>query len=240
MDISGLWNQLLLNTTTVCLHPNSLIDGIQVITPYVTSSDTNSSLSSESSVPLKENENEADGDNDKNEESNSGDDEKGKICDKEDKIQPKKSIQRVRYSKEEYRCTQCPYTCTTEKAFLHHLRWCECKESGSNKHLLSCPICGKDRRSEETLSVHMIKHKQDKYFCCDICKFKTLQLKKLIQHRRMHTGEKPHLCPFCSYRSSRRDNLRSHVRRVHKKHDLPCDTFTPRSMVLSPRKLNNN
>jgi hypothetical protein len=96
MDISGLWNQLLLNTTTVCLHPNSLIDGIQVITPYVTSSDTNSSLSSESSVPLKENENEADGDNDKNEESNSGDDEKGKICDKEDKIQPKKSIQRVR------------------------------------------------------------------------------------------------------------------------------------------------
>ncbi|XP_044269953.1 zinc finger protein 785-like [Tribolium madens] len=222
MEFSGIWNQILINPTTVCFQPNPLIEGIQVITPYVTSSDTSSSINSESSVAIQE-EDEVD------EEINSPeDDEKG-----EKDVEQKKAIQRVRYSKEEYRCKQCPYTCTTEKAFLHHLRWCEDK---STKKLLSCPVCGKDRRSEETLSIHMMKHKQDKYFCCDICKFKTIQLKKLIQHRRMHTGEKPHLCPFCSYRSSRRDNLRSHVRRVHKKQDLPCDTFTPRSMVLSPRK----
>ncbi|KAJ3665919.1 hypothetical protein Zmor_001383 [Zophobas morio] len=239
MDFSVLWNQLLLNPTTVCFQPNSLIDGIQLITPYVTSGDTNSSVSSESSTPLQENENEVDDDNNlTNDEVNESEDNQEINSSKEDKVSQKKSIQRVRYSKEEYRCTQCPYTCTTEKAFLHHLRWCECQNSTSDNHLLSCPICGKDRRNEETLSVHMAKHKQDKHFCCDICKFKTLQLKKLIQHRRMHTGEKPHLCPFCSYRSSRRDNLRSHVRRVHKKEDLPCDTFTPRSMVLSPRKLN--
>lgn len=52
----------------------------------------------------------------------------------------------------------------------------------------------------------------------------------------MHTGEKPHLCPHCNYRSSRRDNLRSHVRRVHKENNLNCDTFTPRSMLLTPSK----
>lgn len=45
----------------------------------------------------------------------------------------------------------------------------------------------------------------------------------------MHTGEKPHLCPHCSYRSARRDNLRSHVRRVHKKENLYQDTFSPRA-----------
>lgn len=50
----------------------------------------------------------------------------------------------------------------------------------------------------------------------------------------MHTGEKPHLCPHCAYRSARRDNLRSHVRRVHKKENLYCDTFSPRGMLLTP------
>ena len=49
----------------------------------------------------------------------------------------------------------------------------------------------------------------------------------------MHTGEKPHLCPHCSYRSARRDNLRSHVRRVHKKDNLFCDTFSPRGLTLT-------
>lgn len=50
----------------------------------------------------------------------------------------------------------------------------------------------------------------------------------------MHTGEKPHLCPHCAYRSARRDNLRSHVRRVHKKENLYCDTFSPRGMLFTP------
>lgn len=51
----------------------------------------------------------------------------------------------------------------------------------------------------------------------------------------MHTGEKPHLCPHCAYRSARRDNLRSHVRRVHKKENLYCDTFSPRGMFIPPK-----
>lgn len=52
----------------------------------------------------------------------------------------------------------------------------------------------------------------------------------------MHTGERPHLCPHCVYRAARRDNLRSHVRRVHKKDNLTCDTFNPRGMLLIPTK----
>lgn len=56
---------------------------------------------------------------------------------------------------------------------------------------------------------------------------------QLIQHRRMHTGEKPHLCPFCPYRAARRDNLRSHVRRMHKRENMYGDTFTPRPLLLA-------
>lgn len=45
---------------------------------------------------------------------------------------------------------------------------------------LSCPICGKDRRGKQSLEQHMMKHKSDKHFCCDICKFQSLQLKKVL------------------------------------------------------------
>lgn len=63
MDFSGIYNQLLINSAAVCLHP-SLIEGYQIITPYIApNSDTNSSLGSESgSETLPENGNERDDD----------------------------------------------------------------------------------------------------------------------------------------------------------------------------------
>lgn len=136
--------------------------------------------------------------------------------------------QRMRRAAEEYKCPLCPYRCTVEKAYKKHLKL---HQSGT-KHFVvkvSCKICGKDRSSEADLRKHMRKHKDDKDFVCDICGFASIQLKKIIQHRRMHTGEKPHLCPHCAYRSARRDNLRSHVRRMHKKENMYIDTFNPRS-----------
>lgn len=144
------------------------------------------------------------------------------------------NLQRVRYDREEYRCQICSYSCTIEKAFYKHLKVHSTGVSSipTTVSKISCVICGKDRPSEADMNKHMRKHRDDRYFCCDICVFRTVQLKKLIQHRRMHTGEKPHLCPHCSYRSARRDNLRSHVRRVHKKDNLFCDTFSPRGIAL--------
>lgn len=144
------------------------------------------------------------------------------------------NLQRVRYEREEYKCQICSYACTIEKAFYKHLKTHSTGTIASpvNTSKISCVICGKDRPSEADMNKHMRKHRDDRYFCCDICAFKTVQLKKLIQHRRMHTGEKPHLCPHCPYRSARRDNLRSHVRRVHKKENLFCDTFAPRGLLV--------
>lgn len=89
-----------------------------------------------------------------------------------------------RYGREEYRCTICSYTCTTERAFLKHLRFHasdENKEAQLNNESprLSCPVCGKDRTGEAALNLHMQKHRDDKNFCCDICSFKTVQLKKV-------------------------------------------------------------
>ncbi|CAL4064930.1 unnamed protein product, partial [Meganyctiphanes norvegica] len=147
----------------------------------------------------------------------------------------KNPLQRHRYNKEELTCPMCDYSCTVEKSFRRHLQIHEPGGIAKEDELaiVSCCICGKDRANEADLKKHMKKHRIGKYYRCDICKFQTVQLKKLIQHRRMHTGEKPHLCPFCSYRAARRDNLRSHVRRMHKRENMYGDTFTPRPVLVA-------
>lgn len=139
---------------------------------------------------------------------------------------PEALPQRHRHNAEEYRCPYCPYSCTVYRALKKHQR---VHASGNETFTLklSCKICGKDRPTEAEMSRHMKKHRKEEHFLCDLCEFSSVQLKKIIQHRRMHTGEKPHLCPHCSYRSARRDNLRSHVRRMHKRQNMYIDTFNP-------------
>ncbi|XP_071034572.1 zinc finger protein 629 isoform X2 [Parasteatoda tepidariorum] len=139
---------------------------------------------------------------------------------------PEALPQRHRHNAEEYKCPYCPYSCTVYKALRKHQK---VHLSGNETFTLklSCKICGKDRSTEMEMQRHMRKHKNDEHFLCDLCNFSSVQLKKIIQHRRMHTGEKPHLCPHCSYRSARRDNLRSHVRRMHKRNNMYIDTFNP-------------
>lgn len=66
---------------------------------------------------------------------------------------------------------------------MKHLRQCETQDFNQiNQQLaVSCPICGKDRNNETSLSMHMNKHKYGKQFCCDLCKFKSIQLKKVFE-----------------------------------------------------------
>ncbi|KAL3247202.1 hypothetical protein MRX96_057141 [Rhipicephalus microplus] len=144
------------------------------------------------------------------------------------RTKPDAPLQRQRHNAEEYRCSLCPYTCTVYEAYRKHQK--KAHMPGAAKLVpvkVSCKICGKDRSTEEAMENHMKKHRSGNNFLCDVCGFESIQLKKIIQHRRMHTGEKPHLCPHCSYRSARRDNLRSHVRRMHKKKNMYIDTFNP-------------
>jgi len=85
----------------------------------------------------------------------------------------------VRYEREEYRCSLCSYACTIEKAFQRHLR--AHARGTAPETRVSCAVCGADRSSEVDLSRHMRRHRDDRYFCCDICIFRTVQLKKVLE-----------------------------------------------------------
>lgn len=83
-----------------------------------------------------------------------------------------------RYEREEYRCSLCSYACTIEKAFQRHLR--AHAKGAAPETRVSCAVCGADKSSEVDLSKHMRRHRDDRYFCCDICIFRTVQLKKVL------------------------------------------------------------
>lgn len=88
----------------------------------------------------------------------------------------------LRYEREEYRCSLCSYACTIEKAFQRHLR--AHARGTAPETRVSCAVCGADRSSEVDLSRHMRRHRDDRYFCCDICIFRTVQLKKVRKMKR--------------------------------------------------------
>lgn len=92
------------------------------------------------------------------------------------------SVALCRYEREEYRCSLCSYACTIEKAFQRHLR--AHARGTAPETRVSCAVCGADRSSEVDLSRHMRRHRDDRYFCCDICIFRTVQLKKVHTIRR--------------------------------------------------------
>ena len=139
--------------------------------------------------------------------------------------------QRFRFGNEEMKCTECDYTCTVEHSYRAHMAL---HEAGKEiKYLHSCPICGVDMSSQKEVKDHLAKRhvvkneKGKSQYRCNHCEFASVQLKKLIQHSRMHDGFAPHLCSICDYRTARRDNLRSHIRRCHKKENIYVDSYAP-------------
>ena len=70
--------------------------------------------------------------------------------------------ERVKYISELYRCLVLG-----------------CNDASLPFPSLPFPTTGKDRPSEAEMKKHMKKHRCGKYYRCDICKFQTVQLKKV-------------------------------------------------------------
>nr|CAD7195154.1 unnamed protein product [Timema douglasi] len=135
-----------------------------------------------------------------------------------------------------YECGECDMVADTRPSLKKHIAVCHPLLAPDSalitKTSSACPMatCRFRTSERDEMEAHVARHVAEGYSPTGKKRSGPISLQRLIQHRRMHTGEKPHLCPHCAYRSARRDNLRSHVRRVHKKENLYCDTFSPRGV----------
>ena len=80
-----------------------------------------------------------------------------------------------------------------------------------------CEQCGKVFPHKIKLNHHIYHHHNTtrRYDChsCDKVFFKPMNYYK---HVKMHSTVKPFFCELCGYRAVRRDNVRQHIRKVHK------------------------
>ncbi|XP_070552599.1 zinc finger protein 345-like [Ptychodera flava] len=136
-------------------------------------------------------------------------------------------------SKKIYKCNNCSYTCTVEKALIAHTKSDSC---GSTKVMVSCKICGNDYKDTDSLAAHMLLHKVENGYMCDICGAEFFTTQKVIQHRRTHTNERPFKCKFCSYCCNRADNLRTHIKRKHKSVAELSDQQSKTEIISSHKK----
>ena len=82
--------------------------------------------------------------------------------------------------------------------------------------LFKCLSCDKAYNRNDLLKKHMLTH-SGAYKKCNVCNKKLSIYTPLSEHMKTHTGEKPFSCKYCILRTALKENLKRHVKRVHKK-----------------------
>lgn len=148
-----------------------------------------------------------------------------------------------------YKCQHCERTLPTTAQLQQHLRE-EHQDEASSAQLRHsdasvqcvCFVCGKTVK-EMNLGRHMLVHKEERPFICDLCgkcfKFKGA----LREHILTELGMKDYVCEVCGRKFVKRCYLMKHLRQLHQcapKRSFECDLcdaqFTDQSQLRIHRR----
>lgn len=90
-----------------------------------------------------------------------------------------------------------------------------------------CTVCGKAFRTNSQLLEHNAIHQGTPRFSCPECDKAFVHRSSYKRHVMLHRGLLPYECPFCDKAFPDRSNMLSHVRHIHKEHDVRS-VSTPR------------
>ncbi|XP_034837390.1 gastrula zinc finger protein XlCGF17.1-like [Maniola hyperantus] len=86
-----------------------------------------------------------------------------------------------------------------------------------------CDICGKKFPLQAPFKRHRVTHFYSLPFQCTLCPYRGRFRESLKMHMRTHTGEKPYQCSQCPSRFVNASNLNKHMLTHTRNHDFKCD-----------------
>ena len=108
-----------------------------------------------------------------------------------------------------------------------------------------------DLKEHKTISEHfyhekqfrrhkVLRHTQKQPYKCNRCDKIFVKRLMAMRHLRFHSRMKPWHCSTCNYISESRQNVRLHVKKVHKKECTKADVVADRDVLAAQSKLIND
>ena len=117
-----------------------------------------------------------------------------------------------------FKCEECAYATVEKSALEKHVRFRHTKERP-----FTCEVCGFSTHTKSAMTRHNMSHTGAKPHVCEDCGNAYADRKRLRDHKLAHAGSLPFVCDFCGFSCRRKDNLQSHVKRVHPEMNLSTD-----------------
>lgn len=121
----------------------------------------------------------------------------------------KEHMRKVHVAKDRFVCPYCPYKTGRSEHMKNHIR----THTGEKPY--GCRFCDRKFKNTTMLAEHVRTHTGERPFVCDMCPKAFIKSSVLARHRRTHTGEKPFECQICSKPFNQKNNMKTHLQRVH-------------------------
>ncbi|XP_023949396.1 gastrula zinc finger protein XlCGF17.1 [Bicyclus anynana] len=92
-----------------------------------------------------------------------------------------------------------------------------------NERQFMCDICGKKFPLQGPFQRHRLTHFYSLPFQCSLCPYRGRFTESLKMHMRTHTGERPYQCSQCPSRFVNTSNLNKHMLTHSRDHHFKCD-----------------
>ena len=126
-------------------------------------------------------------------------------------------------SKEPFKCLNCDKEYTLKHSFRSKLERLKFHKGVHTFLKVKCRFCGKELRSQASLTQHERTHTGEKPFSCEHCEKSFTSIDALKKHNNTHSDEKPYQCRTCGKMFKSRLGFELHEKQHSTENQIKCN-----------------